>query len=130
MRRDELERRRIATIEVPLPLYGWGVIDTAAEKSGVGAATAQALLVNPIGTNRVRTPGGPPVMRPVYGITLTVGPSLDRPPDPLDLDVVEVDIEGAAMLIGRDVLGFGELSWRGAHREFELRLPRSGQPSG
>lgn len=129
MRRDELERRRIETIEVPLPLYGWGMIDTAAEKSGVGVATAQALLVDPIGTNRVSTPAGPGV-RPVYGITLTVGPNLDNPPDPMDLDVIEVDIEGAAMLIGRDVLGLGELSWRGARREFELRLPRSGQPSG
>lgn len=129
MRRDELERRRIETIEVPLPQYGWGVIDTAAEKSGVGVTTAQTLLIDPIGTNRVSTPAGP-VIRPVYGITLTVGPNLDGPPDPLDLDVIEVDIEGAAMLIGRDVLGLGELVWRGARREFELRLPRSGQPSG
>ena len=129
MRRDELERRRIETIKVPLPLYGWGVIDTAAEKSGVGVATAQALLVDPIGTNRVSTPSGL-MYRPVYAITLTVGPNLDRPPDPLDLDVIEVDIEGAAMLIGRDVLGLGELSWRGARREFELHLPKSGQPSG
>lgn len=120
---------RLETIEIPLPQYGWGVIDTAAEKSGVSVATAQALLVDPIGTNRVSTPAGP-VIRPVYGITLTVGPNLDSPPDPMDLDVIEVDIEGAAMLIGRDVLGLGELSWRGARREFELRLPRSGQPSG
>lgn len=129
MRRDELERRRIKTIEVPLPLYGWGVIDTAAEKSGVGVAAAQALLVDPIGTNRVSTPSGL-MYRPVYAITLTVGPNLDRPPDPLDLNVIEVDIEGAAMLIGRDVLGLGELVWRGVRREFELRLPRSGQPGG
>ncbi len=128
MRRDELERRRVATIEVSLPLYGWGVIDTAAEKSGVGVTTAQALLVDPIGANRVSTPAGP-AMRPVYGITLTVGPNLDSPPDPMDLDVIEVDIEGAAMLIGRDVLGLGELVWRGTRREFELRLPRSGQPN-
>lgn len=129
MRRDELERRRIEAIEVPRPVYGSGVIDTAAEKSGVGAATAQALLVDPIGTNRVSTPGGP-MHRPVYAITLTVGPNLERPPDPLDLDVIEVDIEGAAMQIGRDVLGLGELVWRGARREFELRLPTSNQPSG
>lgn len=124
MRRDELERRRLETIEIPLPQYGWGVIDTAAEKSGVGVATAQALLVDQIGANRVSTPAGP-VIRPVYGITLTVGPNLDSPPDPVDLDVIEVDIDGAAMLIGRDVLGLGELAWRGVHHEFELRLPRS-----
>jgi len=47
----------------------------------------------------------------------------------MDLDVIEVDSEGAAMLIGRDVLGLGELVWRGTRREFELRLPRSGQPN-
>lgn len=128
MRRNELERRRLATTGVPLPVYGWGVIDTAAEKSGVGVATAQALLVDPIGTNRVSTPNGL-MQRPVYAITLTVGPNLDRPPDPLDLDVIEVDIEGAAMLIGRDVLGLGELVWRGAPREFELHLPLSGRPN-
>jgi len=129
VQRDELERRRLETIAVPLPLYGRGVIDTAAEKSGVSVATAQAMLIDPIGMNRVSTPGGP-MHRPVYAITLTVGPNLDRPPDPLDLEVVEVDIEGAAMLIGRDVLGLGELAWRGARREFELHLPRSGQPGG
>lgn len=126
MRRDELERRRLETTEIPLPQYGWGLIDTAAEKSGVSAATAQALLVDAIGVNRVSTPAGP-VLRPVYGITLTVGPNLDSPPDPMNLDVIEVDIEGAAMLIGRDVLELGEMAWHGARREFELRLPRSGQ---
>ena len=70
------------------------------------------------------------MLRPIYAVTLTVGPNLDHPPDPVDLDVIEVDIEGAAMLIGRDVLGLGELAWQGARREFELRLPRSGQPKG
>lgn len=129
MRLDELERRRLDTIAVPLPQYGWGVIDTAAEKSGVGVATAQALLVDPIGMNRVSTPGGP-MLRPVYAITLTVGPNLDRPPDPMDLDVIEVDIEGAAMLIGRDVLGLGELAWHGTSCEFELRLPRNSHLNG
>ena len=129
MRRDELERRRLETREIPLPQYGWGVIDTAAERSGVGVATAQALLVDAIGVNRVSTPAGSG-LRPVYGITITVGPNLDSPPDPMDLDVIEVDIEGAAMLIGRDVLGTGELVWYGARREFQLRLPRSGRPSG
>ena len=92
-------------------------------------ATAQALLVDPIGMNRVSTPGGP-MLRAVYGITLTVGPNLDRPPDPVGLHVIEVDIEGAAMLIGRDVLGLGELAWHGSRGEFELHLPRGGQPSG
>lgn len=129
MRRDELERRRLETIAVPLPQFGWGVIDTAAEKSGVSMTTAQALLVDPIGVNRVSTPGGP-MMRPVYAITLTVGPNLDRPPDPIDVDAIKVDIEGAAMLVGRDVLGLGELAWYGSHRKFELRLPRSSQSSG
>lgn len=117
------------TVSVPLPQFGRGVIDTAAEKSGVSMATAQALLVDPIGVNRVSTPGGP-MMRPVYAITLTVGPNMDRPPDPIDLDVIEVDIKGAAMLVGRDVLGLGELAWHGSHRKFELRLPRSSQSSG
>lgn len=123
MQRDELERRRLETIAVPLPQYGLGVIDTAAEKSGVSAATAQALLIDPIGMNRVSTPGGP-MLRPIYAITLTMGPNLDHPPAPMDLDVIEVDIEGAAMLIGRDVLSRGELAWHGPDARFELALPR------
>lgn len=127
MQRDELERRRLETIEVPLPQYGLGVIDTAAEKSGVSGATAQALLIDPIGMNRVSTPSGP-MLRPVYAITLAIGPNLDHPPAPMDLDVIEVDIEGAAMLIGRDVLGRGELAWYGPDARFELMLPRDDDP--
>ena len=75
------------------------------------------------------TPGGP-TLRPVFGITLMIGPDLDRPPDPVDLHVIEVDIEGAAMLIGRDVLGLGELARYGSRGEFELSLPRGGGTNG
>ena len=70
------------------------------------------------------------MLRPVYAITLTVGPNNERPPDPMDVDVIEVDIEGAAMLIGRDVLGLGELAWYGTSREFELHLPRNSHLNG
>ena len=101
------------------------MIDTAAEKSGITGAIAQALAARPIGRNRVRTPAGL-MDRPVYAITVTVGSDLPVSADPIDLDVIEVDIEGAHMLIGRDVLSRGELVWYGPDARFELVLPGGG----
>ena len=82
------------------------------------------LGLEPISRFRVKTPSGFSV-RNVYQLRVTLGPSLDRPPDAIDVEVPEVEIDVGAMLLGRDILRHGEMAWYGHDKRFELVLPRS-----
>ena len=124
MRPHEFTRRSGEGIPVPLPWYGLGLIDTGAEVSCVNEGIGSMLGLEPVSRYRVKTPSGFSV-HSVYQLRVTLGPGLDLPPDPIDVEVPEVEIDVGAMLIGRDILSHGEMAWYGHDEQFELVLPRS-----
>lgn len=109
----------------PLPRYGQGVIDTGAEVTCINVGIAQALATKPSGAYRVVTAAGVS-RRHVYPLSVTLGPGINLPPDPVEVDAPEMSIEHGVLLIGRDILSRGELVWYGPDGRFELILPRSG----
>ncbi len=109
----------------PLPRHGQGVIDTGAEVTCINVGIAQALATKPSGAYRVVTAAGVS-RRHVYPLSVTLGPGMDLPPNPIEVDAPEMSIEHGALLIGRDILSRGELVWYGPDGRFELILPRSG----
>ena len=121
---DQLDQHGSEAMPVPLPWHGLGLIDTGADVSCVNVGVAQALNIKPVTRYRVNTPSGVEV-RDVYQLRVTLGAGLDNPPDPIDVKAPEVQIAVGTMLIGRDVLGRGELAWYGPDARFEWVLPRS-----
>ena len=57
---------------------------------------------------------------------VTLGWDLEASPDPIELETPEVDVHGADILIGRDILRLGEFVLYGPDARFELVLPRGG----
>ena len=101
------------------------MIDTGAEVSCINVGIAQALATKPSGAYKVVTTAGIH-RRHVYPIRVTLGPELNMPPDPIEVDAPEMSIEHGILLLGRDVLRQGELIWYGPGGRFELVLPRGG----
>lgn len=122
---DEFERRRSEHALIPPPSQGLGLIDIGAEISCVSTAVAQSLALNPTRRFRVRTAAGPRTSN-VYPVKVTLGWDLEAPPDPIELEAPEVDVHGADILIGRDILRLGEFVLYGPDARFELVLPRGG----
>ena len=108
----------------PLPRYGPGVIDTGAEVTCINVGIAQALATKPSGAYRVVTAAGVGRRR-VYPLSVTLGPGMNLPPDPIEVDAPEMSIEHGVLLIGRNILNRGELVWYGPDGRFELVLPQS-----
>ena len=122
---NEIELLAAQGRAAPLPRYGQGVIDTGAEVSCINVGIAQALATKPSGAYRVVTAAGVS-RRHVYPLSVTLGPRIALPPDPIEADAPEMSIEHGVLLIGRDILSQGELVWYGPDRRFELVLPRNG----
>lgn len=121
--RYEVEQFHEEAKEVPLPRRGMGRIDSAADVSCVKVEIVEYLRVPQIGTQLVNTAAGS-VHRGVYPMTVTMGWNSESPPEAIDLQVIAMGIRGVDMLVGRDVLRFGELVWYGPDARYEWVLPR------
>ena len=82
------------------------------------------LGLKPVSRYRVNTPSGA-TRRDVYQLRVTLAPGSDLPPDPIDVEAPEVEIDIGTMLIGRDILSQGEMVWYGHDGRYEMVLPRS-----
>lgn len=122
---DELERRQSEHALIPPPLRGRGLIDIGAEVSCLTAAAAHALALGPTRRFRVSTASGFRLSN-VYPVKVTLGWDMETPPDPIELESPEVEVHGADILIGRDVLSMAEFVLYGPDARFELVLPRNG----
>jgi predicted aspartyl protease len=123
-------------------IIGTALIDTGATRTCISKKVAQALALKPVGTIKVGGVGGakehalfrvsfefiqnlqpaivagaPQTMQPVIGVA--------------NVEVVEADIDaqGLAMLIGRDVLAYSALTYDGPTGAWTLEIPRT-QPPG
>lgn len=107
-----------------VPYRTKGIIDTGAATTCLRASVAESLLLEPVRRAVLLTASGE---RPsaVYPLTMTLGWRQDRPPAPVMVAAHEVEIVGADVLIGLDVLRLGRLTLDGPTNRFELLLPRS-----
>jgi hypothetical protein len=102
----------------PTPVSGMALIETGATSSVVDAAVVAALGVNPVGTARVGTAGGP-ATQPVYpihiqlqgiGLTISFGRVTGAPLREM----------GLVALLGRDMLSRMILYYDGPNSEYTL----------
>lgn len=128
LQQRDVEARRWAEPPqaAPTPVRANAVIDTGAEMTTIRPSVAQSLLLErPVrtvplaGANTTREAPvfavrlavrSDAVMTASFDLLVVVAPLIDGPHD---------------CLLGRDVLGFGELRWTGTESTFELELPGS-----
>ena len=117
----EVHRRQIENRPLPLPLHGRALIDTGAARTIISDDTAQALFIEPSRSVVLRTAHGDSSAE-VYSIAVSLtDPSTGRA-GTFELDAVRAAITGCQMLLGRDLLRFGDLRWSGRESVAELRV--------
>lgn len=122
----ELDRaRQEGRLVMPDPQRMLGIIDTAAEKTCIQANIVDKFLLNPVGYTPLHSTSGQNNVA-VYAVTLQLAWKLEHPPDPIPVHICALpEILGAEVLIGLDVLRFGEFIIYGSDRRYELILPRT-----
>jgi hypothetical protein len=126
----EEERRIREGHPIPLPLVATALIDTGASGSFISTAVAANLDVAAIREVELHSASGKFFSRG-YPIAVVVGPREHRPPAPIPATVYSASIaDGAEMLIGRDILSYGQMVWLGDEFRYELSLPLPRSQSG
>ena len=113
----------------PVPVRTQGIVDTAAENTCITARIVDRLLLEPLGRAMMHTAAGER-QTAIYYVTLRLGWKQDRPPDPIPVRAYSVEVTGADVLVGLDVLRQGELVLNGPDARVELFLPRGARTSG
>jgi hypothetical protein len=123
-------------------ILGTGLIDTGATRTCISKKAAAALALKPVGTIKIGGVGGAnehSLFRVTFefvhevrsAIGVGVAPSVQPVIEITDCEVVEADIDaqGLAMLIGRDVLTHSAFTYDGPTGTWTLEIPRT-QPPG
>lgn len=123
-------------------VHGMALVDTGATRTCISKNVAQALALKPVGTIKIGGVGGAKehtLFRVTFEFVQQVQPvvGVDTPPtmqpiiEVTDAEVVEADIDeqGLAMLIGRDVLSHSAFTYDGPTGIWTLEIPRT-QPPG
>ena len=123
LHQTELERYRLEGRTAPLPFSARAIIDTAAQRTCIRASAAANLRLTPVGRASVSSTSGS-VQSNVYSLSLQLGLTLDRLPNPIEVFAHSVPaIRGAELLIGLDVLRRCKLTLDGPQSRYELILP-------
>ncbi len=122
-------------------VHGMALIDTGATRTCISKNVAQALALKPVGTIKIGGGGGAKehtLFRVTFEFVQQVQPvvGVDTPPtvqpiiEVADAEVVEADIDaqGLAMLIGRDVLSHSAFTYDGPTGTWTLEIPRTKPP--
>ena len=125
----ELERYRWEGRMAPVPVRTQGIVDTAAENTCITESIVDRLLLEPLGRAMMHTAAGER-QTAIYYVTLRLGWKQDRPPDPIPVRAYSVEVTGADVLVGLDVLRQGALVLNGPGARFELFLPRGARTAG
>ena len=119
----ELERYRLEERTAPLPYRTSGILDTGAQKTCVLASIVENLPIDPVDQVDLITASGT-LQSAVYSLSLQLGLTLDRLPNPIEVLAHTLPrIQGAELLIGLDVLQQVQLTIFGPESRFELTLP-------
>ena len=113
----------------PVPVRTQGIVDTAAENTCTTARFVDRLLLEPLRRAMMHTAAGER-QTAIYYVTLRLGWKQDRPPDPIPVRAYSVEVTGADVLVGLDVLRQGKLVLNGPDARFELFLPLGARTSG
>ena len=120
----ELGGYNVARRTPPFPYRTRGIVDTAAEQSCIRLGIAETLSLAPVDHARLRTALKEDRVG-VYYVTLLLAWQQKQPPDPIPVRALAPpEVLGAEVLIGLDVLRFGEFVLFGPDSRFELLLPR------
>ena len=120
----EIHRRQSGAVRasIPLPIRGRGLLDTGSEVSIISNVAAEALSLDAMRTVPVTTSTGTGG-GPVYSAQITLGWNQRPRARALETNVVGQPLRGIHMLIGRDILRHGQLTWDGPAAVATLRFP-------
>ena len=113
---------------IPVPQRVRGIIDSAAMRTCISARTVRAMLLEPVDYVTLHSASGQS-RSGVHHLSLQLALQQERPPDPISVRAQAVpEVMGAEILVGLDVLRFGEFVMFGPDSRYELILPRSTRP--
>lgn len=120
----EAYRRQAGLVQLPLtfPKRGDGLVDTGSEVSVISDEAADALELESLRTVPVVTIHGEEPGE-VCAVQVTLGPDRQPRSRPVEVHAVRRPLRAIHLLIGRDILRHGQMTWDGPAAAATLRFP-------